>query len=250
MEWSEKVVVVTGGSKGIGKGISHHFAELGAKIVIGYRSSLMEIQKVVNDMRKTTGNNHITFEKMDVTDRESIKSAFQNILNSHKKIDVLVNNAGISFGGGLLLDNTNEKWEKIIKTNITGTINCINAVSLHMLTQQSGVIINIASVAGLVGVDRLSVYGASKAGVIGLTRSLGKEYARYNVRVNAIAPGYVEDTGMVDGIPEQQMKKFKKKIAMNRLGTAKEIAEAVSFLASDKSSYVTGQTLVVDGGLT
>lgn len=249
MEWAEKIVVVTGASKGIGKSISQHFSELGATVVLGYRSSLQEIQQVVNEIKESTNNPNVTFEKMDVTDRESIKAAFQNILEQHGKVDVLVNNAGVSYGGALIPSNPIEKWEEILETNIMGTVNCIHAISFHMLMEQSGSIINMASLSGLVGVERLSAYCASKAGVIGLTRALGKEYAPYNVRVNAIAPGYIEDTGMVDSIPEPQMKEFRKNIAMKRLGTAKEVAEAVSFLASDKSTYITGQTLVVDGGL-
>ncbi|MDF1999848.1 SDR family oxidoreductase [Peribacillus frigoritolerans] len=249
MDWTEKVVVVTGASKSIGKSISAHFADLGSKVVLGYRSSRDEIEQIVQEIKETTGNSHVTFEKLDVTDREIVKDAFQNILDRHGKVDVLVNNAGISYGGALIPSNPLEKWEEIVDTNIMGTINCIHAVSLPMLMQQSGSIVNIASLSGLIGVERLSAYSASKAGVIGLTRSLGKEYAPFNVRVNAVAPGYIEDTGMVDRIPENQMNEFKKKIAMKRLGSAKEVAETVSFLASEKAGYITGQTLVVDGGL-
>ncbi|MEA1853781.1 SDR family NAD(P)-dependent oxidoreductase [Cytobacillus sp. FSL W7-1323] len=247
--WSEKVVVITGASKGIGKSMSKHFTELGATVIMLYRSSLSEIKQVVEEIKKETGHERVFFEKLDVNDIEMVKNVFQNIISTHKRIDVLVNNAGISFGGALIPSNPVEKWKEIVDTNIMGTINCIHAVSFHMLLAQSGSIINISSLSGLVGIERLSAYSASKAGVIGLTRSLGKEYAPYNVRVNAVAPGYIEDTGMVDRIPEKQMTEFRKKIAMGRLGTAKEVAEAVSFLASDKSSYITGQTLVVDGGL-
>lgn len=249
MEWKEKVVVVTGASKSMGKGIALHFAELGAKVVVGFRSSLADAENCVNDIKDATGNENVTFKKIDVVDRSAVQDAFKEILEEEGRIDVLVNNAGLSNAGALISTTPLEKWDEIIETNIMGTINCIQAVSLHMLLEKRGSIINISSLAGLVGIEGLSVYSASKAGVIGLIKSLGKEYAPYNVRVNAIAPGFIEDTGMVKRIPEKQMSDFKEKIAMKRLGTSKEIAEAVSYLASDKASYITGQTLVVDGGL-
>lgn len=249
MSWDSHVVVVTGASKRLGAGMANHFASLGATVILGYRSSQEEIQELVRKIQESTGNERIAYERIDVNDRDEVQSAFQRILSTYGRIDVLVNNAGVSYGGALIPSNPVEKWEEIIHTNIMGTINCIHAVSLHMLTEQRGSIINIASLAGLVGMDRLSAYSASKAGVIGLTRSLGKEYARFGVRVNAVAPGYINNTGMVDRIPEDQMAEFKKKIAMGHLGEVDDVAEAVAFLASPQSKYITGQTLVVDGGL-
>lgn len=250
MEWTEKVIVITGATKGIGKGIANYFAKLDANVIVGYRSSVEEAQSVVEELKGKTGNRKISFERMDIIDDEAIKNTINGIVEKHKKIDVLVNNAGISYGGALIPSNDIKKWQEIINTNITGTLNCINAVSLYMLVERKGSIVNISSVAGLVGVERLSAYSASKAGVIGLTRSLGKEYAPFNVRVNAIAPGYIEDTGMVNRIPEKQMSKFSSQIAMKRLGKVQEIAATVAFLASEDASYITGQTVVVDGGLS
>ncbi|USG66591.1 3-oxoacyl-ACP reductase FabG [Brevibacillus ruminantium] len=244
----QNVVLVTGASKSLGKAIASHFSEAGDRVVLGYRSSLKEAEQAAQEIQEKTGNEAVSFVKLDVMDRQQVQDAVQEIIKSFGNIDVLVNNAGVSYGGALIPSNPLDKWEEIVQTNIIGTINCIHAVSLHMLLEQKGSIVNIASVAGLIGMDRLSAYSASKAGVVGLTRSLGKEYAPYNVRVNAVAPGYTEDTGMVDRIPEDQMNQFRKRIAMGRLGQAREIAEAVSFLASDKASYITGQTLVVDGG--
>lgn len=249
MEWKDKVVFVTGASKSLGKEISHHFAELGSRLILGYRSSLEEVQNVVKYIKERSGNPDVTYVKLDVNDYAQVQEAVQGIIDNYGKIDVLVNNAGVSYGGALIPSNSLENWREIINTNIMGTINCIHAVSFHMLTEQKGSVINISSVAGLTGMERLSAYSASKSGVIGLTRSLGKEYAPYNVRVNSVAPGYIENTGMVNRIPKDQMEAFERKIAMRRLGTAKEVAEAVSFLASEKASYITGQTLVVDGGL-
>ncbi|CAM4057141.1 3-oxoacyl-ACP reductase [Bacillus manliponensis] len=249
MEWKSKVILITGASKSLGREIAHHFAELGGRVILGYRQSLEEVQNTVMHIKATTGNEQVEYVKLDVNEFSQVQDTIQGIINTYGRIDVLINNAGVSYGGALIPGNPIDKWKEIIDTNVMGTINCIHAVSFHMLTEQKGSIINISSVAGLTGMERLSAYSASKAGVIGLTRSLGKEYAPYNVRVNAVAPGYTENTGMVDRIPEDQMEKFKKKIAMQRLGTAKEVAEAVSFLASEKASYITGQTLVVDGGL-
>ncbi|MGQ7276522.1 SDR family NAD(P)-dependent oxidoreductase [Brevibacillus thermoruber] len=248
LEDKQKVVLVTGASKSLGKAIASHFASSGDRVILGYRSSLEEVTHAVEEIKAKTGNEAVSFVKLDVIDRQQVQDAVSEIIGQFGKIDVLVNNAGVSYGGALIPSNPLEKWEEIVQINVMGTINCIHAVSFHMLLEQKGAIVNIASVAGLIGVDRLSAYSASKAGVVGLTRSLGKEYAPYNVRVNAVAPGYTEDTGMVERIPEEQMNEFKKRIAMGRLGTTREIAEAVSFLASDKASYITGQTLVVDGG--
>lgn len=249
MEWKSKVILITGASKSLGREIAHHFAELGGRVILGYRQSLEEVQNAVLHIKATTGNEQVEYVKLDVNEFSQVQDTIQGIINTYGRIDVLINNAGVSYGGALIPGNPIDKWKEIIDTNVMGTINCIHAVAFHMLTEQKGSIINISSVAGLTGMERLSAYSASKAGVIGLTRSLGKEYAPYNVRVNAVAPGYTENTGMVDRIPEDQMEKFEKKIAMKRLGTAKEVAEAVSFLASEKASYITGQTLVVDGGL-
>ncbi len=249
MDWQDKVVVVTGGSKSLGKEITRHFSELGAQVIFGYRSSEAEAKQTLQELKSSTKNENINYKNIDVTNRESVKKAFKEIFDEKGKIDTLINNAGVSNAGALLPTTSLEKWDEIIQTNIMGVINCIHAVSLQMLMKKNGSIVNISSLAGLVGMDRLSVYSASKAGVIGLTRSLGKEYAPYNVRVNAIAPGYIADTGMVHRIPEDTMKQYKGKVAMNRLGEAKDIAEAASFLASEKASYITGQTLVVDGGL-
>lgn len=249
MFWKDKVVVITGGSRSLGKQLTRHFAELGSQVIFGYRSSVEDAENTLHELKSTTENENINYKKIDVRDREGVQKTFREIFEEKGTIDTLINNAGVSNAGALLQTTPLEKWDEIIETNITGVINCIHAVSLHMLMEKKGTIVNISSLAGLVGMDRLSVYGASKAGIIGLTRALGKEYAPYGVRVNAIAPGYIKDTGMVHRIPKQKMEENKSKIAMQRLGTSKEIAEAVSFLASEKASYITGQTLVVDGGL-
>lgn len=249
MIWKNEVILITGANQGLGQGMARHFAKLGATVILGYRSSIDQIKKVVEQIKEESNNQNIYFEQIDVNNRAMIDSAIHSIIENHKKIDVLVNNAGVSYGGALIPSNPVEKWDEIVQTNVMGPINCIHAVSLHMLTENKGSIINISSLAGLVGLERLSAYSASKAGVIGLTRSLGKEYAPFNVRVNAVAPGYIESTGMVDRIPENQMKEFKKKIAMGHLGKVEDVAEAVVFLASSQSKYITGQTLVVDGGL-
>lgn len=248
MDWKEKVVIITGGSRSLGKSIALSFAQLGATVIIGYRSSLEEATDCVNEIQRITKNKNVSFKKIDVTDGKEVQKAFIDIIEKEGKIDVLVNNAALS-NAGAILTTPLDHWEEIIDTNIIGTINCIKAASSNMLLLQKGVIINISSVAGLVGMDRLGVYSATKSGVIGLTRSLGKEFAPYNVRINAIAPGYIEGTGMVNRIPEKQREELKNKIAMQRFGEASEIAETVVFLSSDKASYITGQTLVVDGGL-
>ena len=248
MEWKDKVIVITGGTRSLGKSIAFSFAKLGAKVIIGYRSSKEEAIECVDELQQNTNNLEVFCKKIDVKDYNNVQNAFREIVDDHGSIDVLVNNAALSNAGAILTTPV-DYWQELIDTNIVGSINCIKAACSNMLLLQKGSIINIASVAGLVGIDRLSVYSATKSGIIGLTRALGKEFAPYNVRINAIAPGYIEDTGMVNRIPDLQLQNFKKKIAMRRLGKASEIAEAVIFLSSDKASYITGQTLVVDGGL-
>lgn len=250
MSLENKVILITGATKGIGNGIARHFASLGSRVILGYRSSEDEAKAVTQIIQKETNNKEVYYERIDVSNYEKVLEKFNEIVGKFGAIDILVNNAGVSYGGALLPSNDVKQWGEIIDTNIIGTINCITAVSLHMLLNKKGSIVNVSSVAGIKGVERLSAYSASKAGVIGLTRSLGKEFAPFNVRVNSIAPGFIEETGMVNQIPLKQMEGFKKDIAMNRLGTVEEIANTVEFLASDKASYITGQTIVVDGGFS
>lgn len=186
---------------------------------------------------------------MDVRDYKSVEEVFSQIIKDYGTIDILVNNAAVSAERALAI-NSLDNWADILSTNIMGTINCIKAVSLHMLLERKGSITNISSVAGIKGLPKLSSYSASKAGIIGLTRSLSKEFASYNVRINVVAPGYIADTRMFNQIEEKDLLEYKKQIDLNRFGQPEEIAKAVCFICSDDASYITGHTLVVDGGLS
>lgn len=243
-----KIAVVTGGSQGIGRAIAIRLAELGSKVIITYLSNHIEANKTIEEI-----NNKYQIEskalQLDVRDYKSVEEAFNQILKDYGTIDVLINNAAVSAERALAI-NSLDNWDDILSTNIMGTINCIKAVSLHMLMEKKGSITNISSIAGIKGLPKLSSYSASKAGIIGLTRSLSKEFASYNVRINVVAPGYISDTRMFNQIEEKDLLEYKKQIDLNRFGQPEEIAKAVCFICSDDASYITGHTLVVDGGLS
>ncbi|OYD09625.1 SDR family NAD(P)-dependent oxidoreductase [Paludifilum halophilum] len=250
MKLKEKLVLVTGGSSGIGKSICLHLGRLGADVIVGYKSNGQAAQNVVDQIKADRPNAVAAKFRLNIKDYEQVTGVVNKIVDTYRKIDVLVNNAGIGVEGAVIPTNPIEDWVHVIETNLIGSFHCIKAVSLHMLLAQKGSIINIASVAGITGIERLSSYCASKAGLIGLTKSLSKEFAPYNVRVNAVAPGYTLDTGMIERIDEAELQQIKEQIPLGRFALPEEITEVVSFLSSDHSSYVNGQTWVVDGGLT
>ncbi|MEU8122408.1 3-oxoacyl-ACP reductase family protein [Spirillospora sp. NPDC049024] len=249
-ELKGRVALVTGGSSRIGAAICRRLGgELGATVVVGYRSDEESARSVVEELRDTACP-AAEARRMDITDYAAVTGVMRDVASAHGGIDVLVNNAALGIAGAVLPTNPVEDWTDVIETNLIGAFHCIKAVSLYMLVARTGSIVNIASIAGLTGIDGLSAYCASKAGLIGMTRALAREYAPHGVRVNAVAPGYTADTGMVDRIDDERLAEFSSRIAMGRLGRPDEIADAAAFLATDRSSYVTGQTLVADGGLT
>lgn len=243
-----KIAVVTGGSQGIGRAIARRLAELGSKVIITYLNNHIEAKKTIEEIN----NKYKTESKallLDVRDYKSVEEVFKQIIKDYGTIDILINNAAVSAERALAI-NSLDNWNDILLTNIMGTINCIKAVSLHMLMEGKGSITNISSIAGVKGLPKLSSYSASKAGIIGLTRSLSKEFASYNVRINVVAPGYISDTRMFNQIEDKDLLEYKKQIDLKRFGQPEEIAKAVCFICSDDASYITGHTLVVDGGLS
>ena len=232
-----KVAVVTGASQGIGRSIAERLAEEGAT-VIGVDLSSLPYE-----------NENIHGYQLNVTDREAIKETFAAIIEQFKKIDILVNNAGIT-RDALIQKMTEEMWDLVIDVNLKGLFNVTQLVGPHMVEQGKGSIINIASVVGEFGNVGQTNYAATKAGVIGMTKTWAKEFARKgaNVRVNSVAPGYI-NTDMMKTVPEKFLEEFKGKTMLGRLGEPEEIANAVLFLASDESSYVTGHNLSVNGGM-
>mgnify|MGYP001801324853 FL=1 len=239
----EQVAVVTGASRGIGRAIGQEFAKLGATVVVNYASSSKAAEELVSDIT-AAGGNAIALQA-DVSKEEQVDNLVKTVLEKFNKIDILVNNAGIT-RDTLLLRMKPEDWQAVINLNLTGVYLCTRAVSKGMLKKRSGRIINIASVAGQMGNPGQANYSAAKAGVIGLTKTLAKEFASRGITVNAVSPGFI-DTDMTSEIQSEEILKA---IPLGRYGKPEEIAGMVRFLAADNAAaYITGQTFNVDGGM-
>lgn len=245
MSLTGKNALVTGASRGIGRAIAVELAKNGANIAISYVNNKDKAEEVVNEI-KGYGVKAIAV-KADVSKEEEVLNMVKIVKESIGSIDILVNNAGIN-RDNLLMRMSTEDWDKVIDTNLKGTYLCSKALIRDMIKKKSGKIINIASVAGVAGNFGQTNYSASKAGVIGFTKSLAKEVASRGINVNAIAPGLIE-TDMTLALKEDIRDSLVKNIPMGRLGTVQDIANIVIFLASEKSNYITGQVINVDGGM-
>ena len=241
-----RVALVTGGARGIGKAICLGLGALGAKVIVNYSGSQQAAQQVAQEIQNAGGESVAL--GFDVSKFDIVQETIKNIEKEHGAVDILVNNAGIS-KDNLFVKFKEEEWDTTLDTNLKGAFNCARAVAMGMLRRRSGKIINISSVIGLTGNAGQAAYAASKAGVLGLTKSLAQELASRNVQVNAVAPGYIL-TDMTRALNAEITEKIKTKIPAQALGETVEIAKVVVFLASPASSYVTGQTLAVDGGMT
>ena len=241
---SGKVAVVTGGAQGIGKEIAMSLAREGADVVIADVNAeiLTQTEKEIASLGR--GVAHFA---VDVTNLAQIEEMVNKTLDKFKKIDILVNNAGIT-RDALLVRMKEEDWDKVIAVNLKGTFNCTKVVSKIMMKQRSGKIVNIASIIGLMGNVGQANYAASKAGIIGLTKSVAKELAPRGINVNAIAPGFIQ-TEMTAKLPEEIKAKMLERIPLAKFGTPKDVANLVSFLASESASYITGQVVTIDGGM-
>lgn len=246
MNFKGKKVIITGGCKGIGKQIALKFLSVGADVAVTYYSS----ENAAEDMLKLSAQYEGTFRccQMDVRNPQDISAKMSQLIENLGGVDVLINNAGITKDKYLFM-MSKEDWDNVLSTNLDGTFHVTKTVLLTMVQQKRGCIINISSVSGVIGVAGQSNYCASKFAVIGFTKSLAKEMAGKNIRVNAVAPGYIE-TDMVHSMPKKKQDEIIAKVPMKRLGSPNEVASAVMFLASEEASYITGQTLVIDGGLT
>jgi 3-oxoacyl-[acyl-carrier protein] reductase len=242
---SGKTALVTGASRGIGRAIALRLAEAGANVVVNYAGSEAAAAETVAKV-KERGRDAIMI-KANVASAEEVNEMFKQALDHFGSIDILVNNAGIT-RDNLIMRMKEEEWDEVINTNLKGVFHCIKAATRPMMKQRSGSIINITSVVGVLGNAGQANYVAAKAGVIGLTKTSARELASRNIRVNAVAPGFI-DTDMTLGLPEEVKTAMLGQIPLNRLGQADEIAKVVVFLASDAASYMTGQTLHVDGGM-
>ena len=243
MRFKDKVVLITGASRGIGKAIALLFAKEGAKVIVNYHSAEKEANEVVKEISKI-GSEAIAV-KCDVSKEEEVKKMVSEGIKRFGKIDILVNNAGIVFDVPLF-EKSVDQWNRTLGVNLTGVFLCTKYTAPHMKKQKTGAIINISSTNGIDTLNPESAdYDASKAGVISLTKNLASELAP-NIRVNCIAPGWV-DTDINKGLPREYVAEETKHILMKRFGKPEEIAKAVLFLASEDASFITGTTLVVDG---
>ncbi len=240
-----KVALVTGASRGIGQAIAEKLASRGVKVVINYAGSKDKAQAIRDKIVSAGGQAEIY--QANVANNEEVEAMVAFTTATYGQLDILVNNAGIT-RDTLLMRMKETDWDDVININLKGVFNCIKAVSRQMMKQRSGRIINMASVVGIAGNAGQANYVAAKAGVIGLTKTAAKELATRGITVNAIAPGFIE-TDMTDELSDQVKEEILKQIPLGKMGSVSDIANAVEFLASDQASYITGQTLVVDGGM-
>lgn len=241
-----KTALITGASRGIGSSIALKLAEAGANVVINYASSPERAEAVALEAG-TYGVNAMTYG-CRVNDAEAVEAMIEAVEKEFGAIDILINNAGIT-KDGLLLRMKDQDWDDVMDINLKGTYLCTKHVSKRMLKRKAGAIINITSVVGITGNAGQSNYSASKAGVIGFTKSCAKEFASRGIRVNAIAPGFIE-TDMTGKLSEEVVTHYKNAIPLGRMGQPEDIANLVLFLASESASYMTGQVLTVDGGMS
>ena len=239
------VALVSGGSRGIGRGIALRLAGEGVKVGVNYNTGAAQAQEVVEEI--TSAGGEAIALQADVSDQSQVTDMVGSLLEKWERIDILVNNAGIR-KDRLLMRMTTEEWDSAINVNLKGAFFCTKAVLPYMARQRRGRIINMSSVVGVAGNPGQANYSASKAGLIGLTKTVAKEMARRNITANALAPGYII-TAMVEELSEELQAQVLARVPMGRLGTPADIAGLVAFLCSDEAGYITGQVIRVDGGL-
>jgi 3-oxoacyl-[acyl-carrier protein] reductase len=244
MELKGKIALVTGAAQGIGKAVTLLLARHGADVIVA-DVNLEKAEETAREVQ-SLGQQSMAV-KLDVTRLQDVEATIEAALQRFGKIDILINNAGIA-RDKLILRMTEEDWDAVLAVNLKGTFNCTKVVIKHMSKQRSGKIVNIASVVGEMGNPGQANYAASKAGVIGFTKTIAREFAQRGINVNAIAPGYIQ-TPMTDALPEKAKEDLKRMIPMERLGQPEDVAQAVLFLVSEASGYVTGNVLKVNGGI-
>lgn len=246
MDLTNKVAIITGSGRGIGQAIALKLAEVGATVIINDIGDVSPINSTVEQIR---GMKRESLGILgDVTSSSDVNKMVDTTISTYGRIDILVNNAGIT-RDQLLLRMSDEDWDKVISVDLKSVFLCTKAVLKHMIKQRSGRIISIASIIGIAGNAGQANYAAAKAGIIGFTKSIAKEVGSRGITVNAIAPGFI-DTKMTQQLGETQRQELQKRIALGTLGTPRDVAEAVAFLASEEAKYITGQVLGVNGGIS
>ena len=237
--------MVTGASRGIGRAIALALGQAGAYVIVNYRGNQDAAEASLAALVAAGGRGELC--QFDIAAEEQVDEAVKKIVDAHKKVDILVNNAGVT-ADNLLMRVKPADWDQVIGTNLKGTVLCTKVVSRYMVGQRYGRIINISSVVGQMGNVGQSLYAASKAGIIGFTKTVAREVATRGITVNAVAPGFIE-TDMTARLPEKLRDEFVKKIPLGRFGTCAEVAEVIVFLAGAGAGYITGQVFNVNGGL-
>ncbi|MDD5292295.1 MAG: 3-oxoacyl-[acyl-carrier-protein] reductase [Candidatus Omnitrophica bacterium] len=245
MKLKDKVSLVTGAARGIGREIALLFAAEGSDVVICDVD--LEAAQATQKEIEALGRRSLSF-KVDVTNGGQVEEMVNLILDKFSKIDILINNAGIT-KDNLILRMSEDEWDKVLSVNLKGAFNCIKVISRHMLKKRYGKIVNVASIIGMIGNAGQANYAASKGGLIALTKSIAKELGSRNINANAVAPGFIQ-TAMTDKLPEDYRKQMLEGIPMGKFGLPQDVAKVCLFLASPESDYITGQVIVVDGGMT
>jgi len=245
MSLSGKVALVTGGGRGIGRAVSQRLAEMGAIVVVNYVTRPEAAEETVEEI--TAQGGRALLAKFDVAQSEEVREGIKQVLAEQERVDILVNNAGIN-RDGLIATMKEEDWDQVLAVNLKGAFNCIKAVCRPMMKRRWGRIINITSVIGFAGNAGQANYAASKAGLIGLTRSTAKEFSTRGITANCVAPGYI-GTEMTNELPEAIKEKILQEIPQCVFGEGKDVAGAVAYLASEDARYVTGQVIHVNGGM-
>ena len=240
-----KIALVTGGSRGIGRAVCLKLAACGADVAVNFSGDVGAAETVAGEVRNM--GRRATAIRADVADAASVQSMMDKVAGEFGGVDILVNNAGVN-SDGLLVRMKEEDWDRVIAVNLKGTFNCSQAAAKVMMKKRSGNIINVSSVVGITGNAGQANYTAAKAGVIGLTKTCARELASRNIRVNAVAPGFIE-TEMTAALSEELRAQVASRIPLGYFGAADDVANCIVFLASDASGYITGQTIVVDGGM-
>ena len=240
-----KVALVTGSSRGIGRAIAIELAKGGISVVINNDKDSQEGLEVMNEIKKM--GQHAMYIQADVSDLNQVEKMVEKVINEFGRVDILINNAGIT--RDKMLENMDiDYWNRVISVNLTGAFNCTKSVIKYMKKQGSSKIINISSISAEIGNIGQSNYSAAKGGIISFTKTVAKEYAKYGITVNAVAPGFIK-TKMLETIPENVMQKILNQIPLGRLGEPEEVAKLICFLVSDDANYITGQIININGGI-